>query len=787
MSLVGAAVKRKEDPNLLVGKGRFVDDITPPNTGTAMFVRSTEAHARIRSIDTSEAVAMPGVLGVYTAADLSALPPIPNLPEEVAILRRPLLAVDRVRFVGEPVAVVVADSRYTAADALEAVVVDYEPLEVLPSIESSLAAMADDAGTRIHPDLGTNALPAIPEPEAVSPGFTAAPRHASLRIHNNRCAAVPIEPFTCLADWGPSGLVLTASVQAPHFLRAKLCEVLGLGLHECRVIAPDVGGGFGNKIVLYPELFIAPELSRRLGRPVKFTLTRSEAMVLMSHGRAQINDVEVGFDDDGRLLALRVHTMQDEGAFPDTTGMGLGVLTSWMSGGCYTIPDIQAWVTNVITNTTPVSAYRGAGRPEGAFLIERAVDLVADLTGLDPAEVRRRNFIQPDQFPYNTAAAPDTVFYDSGDYPAALEKLLAMMDYDNLLVRRSERNADPSQPLMGIGLSCWIEIASFGPNGSLEGFGHLASWESANLRVQPDGTVLVSSGAAPHGQGTGTSLAQIAADELGMAFDSVDVRFGDTETVQQGIGTMGSRIMAVGGDAVRRAAATVKERAVVIAAHLLEAAPEDIEVVDGTFSVRGTPSRSTTWADVAFASFRPLDVPEGFGAGRLDETVYNEVPNFSFPSGAYGCVVGIDRETGEVTVEDYVCVDDCGRVINPLLAEGQVQGGVAQGIAQAIYEHFTYDDAGQPQTATLMDYLVPAASDLPHFGEMGRVVTPTENNSLGAKGIGESGAVGAPPAVGNAVVDALSGHGVKHLDMPYTPEKIWRVLADHQPTTQEGR
>jgi carbon-monoxide dehydrogenase large subunit len=751
-----------------------------------MFVRSTEAHALIASVDTADAASMPGVLAVCTAADLAGLPPIPNLPEEVGVLRRPLLAADRVRFVGEPVAVVVAESRSAAADAIEAVVVDYEPLEVLASIEASLAAMGDPAGTRIFPDLGTNALPAIPEPDEVAPEFTAAPRHASLRIRNNRCAAVPIEPFTCLADWGPSGLVLTASVQAPHFLRAKVCEVLGLGLHECRVIAPDVGGGFGNKIVLYPELFIAPELSRRLGRPVRFTLTRSEAMVLMSHGRAQINDVEVGFDDTGKLLALRVHTMQDEGAYPDTTGMGLGVLTSWMSGGCYAIPVIQTWLTNVITNTTPVSAYRGAGRPEGAFLIERAIDLVADETGLDPAEVRRRNFIQPDQFPYTTAAAPDAVFYDSGNYPAALDQLLLRMDYDALLDRQQSRNADPSQPLMGIGLSCWIEIASFGPNGSLEGFGHLASWESANLRVQPDGSVLVSSGAAPHGQGSGTWLAQSAAAAVGMEFDTIDVRFGDTETVQQGIGTMGSRIMAVGGDAVRRAAATVKERAVQIAAHLLEAAPEDIEVADGTFSVRGTPSRSTTWADVAFASFRPLDVPEGFGAGRLDETVYNEVPNFSFPSGAYGCVVGIDRDTGEVTVEDYVCVDDCGTVINPLLAEGQVQGGVAQGIAQAVYEHFTYDDAGQPRTGTLMDYLVPAAPDLPHFGEMGRVVTPTENNSLGAKGIGESGAVGAPPAVANAVVDALSGFGVKHLDMPYTPEKLWRVLSGAGTATQGG-
>jgi len=343
------------------------------------------------------------------------------------------------------------------------------------------------------------------------------------------------------------------------------------------------------------------------------------------------------------------------------------------------------------------------------------------------------------------------------------------------LATQAERNADPSRPLMGIGLSCWLEIAGFGPNGSLEGFGHLASWESAQIRIQPDGTAIISAGTSPHGQGNATAFAQIAGDHLGVDFDKIHVRFGDTETVQQGIGTMGSRAIAVGGDAVKRAAIQIRERAVQIAAHLLEAAPEDIEVADGVFSVRGTPTVSRTWAEVATAAFQPLQLPEGMGAGTLDATVFNEVPNFSFPTGAYGCVVGIDRVTGEVTIERYVAVDDCGVVINPLLADGQVHGGVAQGISQALYEHFTYDEHGQPQTGTLMDYLVPAAPDLPGF-ESGRIVTPTPVNSLGAKGIGESGAVGSPPAVVNAVVDALSGHGVRHLDMPLTPEKVWRAI-----------
>ena len=774
MSLVGAAVRRKEDPNLLVGRGTFTDDIKVPGAAFMMFVRSTEAHAAIVSIDATDALAMPGVIAVLTHDDLGDLPTIPGLPPEVAPLHRPLLAPGVVRFVGEPVAVVVAENRSQAADAVGAVEIDYQPLAVLVGIEASLAAMADPAVTRIFPDLQTNALPIFPEEEA-SPELAAAPHRLTQRFVNNRCSAVPIEPLAVVADWRRSGLTVHATFQAPHHLRNQLALFFGIPQHECRVVAPDVGGGFGSKISFYPELFLAPELSRRLGRPVRATQTRSEAMVHMNHGRGQINDVEVGYDDAGKVLAIRVHTYQDVGAWPDPTGMGLGVLTSWMACGVYAIPVAQTALTNVITNTTPIAAYRGAGRPEATFLIERTMDLVADALGMDPGEVRRRNFIQPDQFPYPAATNPDAVFYDSGNYPAALEELQRIMEYDSLLATQAERNADPSRPLMGIGLSCWLEIAGFGPNGSLEGFGHLASWESAQIRIQPDGTAIISAGTSPHGQGNATAFAQIAGDHLGVDFDKIHVRFGDTETVQQGIGTMGSRAIAVGGDAVKRAAIQIRERAVQIAAHLLEAAPEDIEVADGVFSVRGTPTVSRTWAEVATAAFQPLQLPEGMGAGTLDATVFNEVPNFSFPTGAYGCVVGIDRVTGEVTIERYVAVDDCGVVINPLLADGQVHGGVAQGISQALYEHFTYDEHGQPQTGTLMDYLVPAAPDLPGF-ESGRIVTPTPVNSLGAKGIGESGAVGSPPAVVNAVVDALSGHGVRHLDMPLTPEKVWRAI-----------
>jgi len=774
MSLVGAAVRRKEDPNLLVGRGRFVDDIVVPGAVFMMFVRSTEAHARIRSIDTSNAMGIQGVVGVFTAADFGDLAKIPGLPPELAPLHRSVLAVDTVRFVGDPLAVVVAEDRSIAEDAVEAVVVDYEPLPVLASIGASLAAMADPDGPRIYPDLATNALPIIPEAER-DPAFDAAPHRVNQRFVNNRCSAVPIEALAIVADWGPSGLVVHASFQAPHHLRNQLALFFGIPQHECRVVAPDVGGGFGTKICFYPEWFLAPALSRLLGRPVRAAQTRSEGMVHMHHGRAQENDVEVAYDDDGKILGIRVHTYQDLGGYPDPTGLGLGVLTSWMSCGVYAIPLAQTAVTAVITNTTPVAAYRGAGRPEATFFVERMMDIVADRLGLDPAEIRFRNFIQPDQFPYAAATNPEAVFYDSGNYPAALDELKRIMGYEQLLAEQSARNADPSQPLMGIGLACWLEIAGFGPNGSLEGFGHLGSWESAQIRIQPDGTALISAGTSPHGQGNATAFAQIAGDELGIDFDRISVRFGDTETVQQGIGTMGSRAIAVGGDAVKNAAIQIRERAVQIAAHQLEAAPEDIEVANGVFSVRGTPARSVAWAEVATAAFQPLSLPEGMGAGTLDATVFNEVSNFSFPTGAYGCVVGVDRLTGEVGIERFIVVDDCGVVINPLLAEGQVHGGVAQGISQALYEHVQYSESGQPLTSTLVDYLVPAATDLPRF-ETGRVVTPTPVNSLGAKGIGESGAVGSPPAVINAVVDALSSFGVVHLDMPATPEKVWRAM-----------
>jgi carbon-monoxide dehydrogenase large subunit len=767
MSLVGAKVLRKEDPRLLTGAGQFVDDLSPTGCVFASFVMSSEAHADIVSIDVRAALAIPGVVAVYTADDFTEYP---DLPVGMPDLERPILARNTVRFVGEPVAIVVAEDRYLAADAAQAVVIEYESLPVMTTIASATA----EGAPAIHPRHGSNVATVVPMLDDLESKLDRCDMRAHLSIVNQRCAAVPIEPLACVASWNPDGLTLWATFQAPHHLRNYLSTWLDVPQTQCRVIAPDVGGGFGSKIVWYPELFAAPVIARLLKRPVKFAQTRSEAMLQMAPGRDQEHELDVGFDRDGKIKALRTVVTQNLGAYPDPTGLGLPVLTTWMAAGAYRIADVQTSFRTVVTNTTPVAAYRGAGRPEAAFSIERIVDVVARRTGLDPGEVRRRNFIPPSAFPY--ATHNDPVVYDSANFPEALAECQRLLNYDAVRAEQAARAGDLSKPLLGIGLSAWLEIAGFGPNGSLEGFGHLASWESAQVRIQPDGSAIIFAGSSPHGQGHETVFAQIAADELGISFDRIAVRTGDTATVLQGIGTMGSRGVPTSGSAVKVASQRVLGRAVKIAAHLLEASEHDIEVSDDAFNVRGSPGKKVGWSEVAWASFQPLAIPPELQAGSLEERLFQESPNFSYPSGAYGCVVEIDRDTGEVSVRDMVLVDDCGTVINPLLAEGQVHGGVAQGIAQALFEQMVYEpDMGQPITANLLDYLVPSAADMPDF-IAGRIDTPCPNNPLGAKGIGESGAVGAPAAVINAVVDALASFGVEHIDMPATPEKVWVLM-----------
>lgn len=767
MSLVGAKVLRKEDPRLLSGTGTFVDDLSPARCAFASFVTSTEAHATIESIDVRAALAIPGVLAVYTAADFTDYP---DLPGGLPTLERPALARNTVRFVGEPVAIVVAEDRYVAADAVAAVDVTYSSLPVMTTIEDATAPGA----AMLFPRHGSNVITIVPTMDDLEKDIAKCHGRASLHIVNQRCAAVPIEPMAVLADWKPDGLTVWATFQAPHHLRNYLATWLDIPQMDCRVVAPDVGGGFGSKIVWYPELFVAPVLSKVLRRPVKFAQTRTEAMMQMAHGRDQVHDIEVGYDKDGTIKALRLIVSQNLGAYGDPTGLGLAVLTTWMAAGAYRIPKVSTSFRTVVTNTTPVAAYRGAGRPEAAYSIERIIDQVARQTGLDPAVVRQRNFIPPSAFPYETHN--EAVVYDSADFPAALSECLRLVDYESVRAEQAARRNDPTAPLLGVGLSCWLEIAGFGPNGSLEGFGHLASWESAQVRIQPDGSAIVYAGSSPHGQGHETMLSQIASDELGISFDRIRVITGDTASVLQGIGTMGSRGAPTAGSAVKVASSRVLDRAKRIAAHLLEAAEQDLEVVDDAFNVRGSPGKKVSWGDVAWASFQPLRIPPELQAGSLEERLFQESPNFSYPSGAYACVVEIDRDTGDVTIRKMVLVDDCGTVINPLLAEGQVHGGVAQGIAQALFEGVTYDpNTGQPVTANLLDYLVPSAADLPDY-VVGRTTTLCPNNPLGAKGIGESGSVGAPPAVVNAIIDALADFGVDHIDMPITPEKIWKAM-----------
>lgn len=764
MSIVGAKVIRKEDPNLLTGRGQFVDDIQLTGTTHMAFVRSTEAHALIKGIDVSAALECEGVIGAWTAADLE-LPPLPGVPG----LERPALAIDKVRFVGEAVAVVVAENKYAAADGTELVIVDYEPLGAVTSIKEATAENAP----LLYDELGSNTVAEVPTEDDHQAIFDAAPHTETIKLINNRCTAAPIETNACLADYGPAGLTVWASFQAPHHLRNRISAWLDIPQDQCRVITPDVGGGFGQKINFTPEFFVAPVLSKILNRPVKYSQTRSEAMTSMYHGRAQEQEVSVAFDNDGKIQALKVFASQDMGGYADGTGMGMPVLTTAMSAGCYVIPNVSIAWRNVLTNTTPIAAYRGAGRPEATYLIERAMDHIAYKLDMDPTEVRRRNYIPKDSFPYATHS--ELAVYDSGNFEGALDELLNIMDYQSLREEQAANRENLEKPLLGIGFSSWLEIAGFGPPGSLEGFGHLGSWESVQIRIQPDGSAIIYTGASPHGQGTVTTFAQIASEYLGIDYEKISVRHGDTATIPQGIGTMGSRQVAVGGEGVKNASLKVVENAKSIAAHKLEANPEDIEVADGSLFVKGTPSKNLTWAEVATFSFQRLELPEDMDPGSLDTTILQEVPNFSFPSGAYACVIEIDRQTGDARIRDMYLVDDCGTVINPLLAEGQVHGGVAQGIAQALYEEFSYDENGQPTTATFIDYLMPGAPDLPSY-KSGRINTPNPNNSLGAKGIGESGSVGTPPAVMNAVVDAVRHLGVTHIDMPATPQKLWEIL-----------
>jgi carbon-monoxide dehydrogenase large subunit len=770
--LIGSPIARKEDLPLLAGTARYVDDIALPRMAYMMFVRSSEAHARIQSINVSEARGLPEVLGIWRADELPELPSLPCNWEP----RRPPLATDKVRFVGEPLAVVAARDEHAAADACALVTVEYESIPSVSDVECALAEHAP----LVFDASGTNELMYVPVAGTAEEALAAAPHRASLRFANQRCAAVPIEVGACVAEWGPKGLTLWATTQVPHSLRNYIAGLFGLTQNQVRVIAPDVGGGFGSKNVVYPEYLVGPVLSRRLGRPVKSIQTRSESLVHMAHGRDSVHDVEVGFDEGGHILALRLQLTQNLGAWPDPIGVSLVGNVMSMSTGCYKVPKVAIGIRTVFTNTTPVSAYRGAGRPEAAYAIERIMDVIADVTGIDPVDVRRRNFIDRDDFPYTTSVG---FAYDSGDYHQALDRLLQLVDYEDLKRQQQSRRDAFGSRLLGIGFSTFVGVSGAGPS-SRVGALYLGGWESARVRVNPDATVVVSTGTSPHGQGTDTIFAQIAADILGVEFDSIAVLHGDTASVQEGIGTWGSRGVAVGGEAVARASREVRIKAQRVAAHLLLSEPGDLELVHGVFATTGDPARSISWSEVARAAYVPTKLPAGLAPG-LEETLFHEPDGYTCSFGAHCCVVEVDAETGTTCVLRYVAVDDAGTIINPMLADGQVHGGVAQGIGQALLEHIAYDERGHPLAVTLADYLIPTAADLPSF-ETAFTTTPTTLNSLGSKGVGESGTTGAPAAVINAIVDALSHLGVRHIDMPATPERVWTAIREASSVSGEG-
>ena len=751
-SILGHAVRRREDPRLITGTGRYVDDIQPDRCLHVAFVRSTLAHATIRAVDVAAATAAPGVVAVLTAAELG-LPARVGFQMVPEVFARPPLAVGRVRFVGEPVALVVAESQGGAVDAAQLVGLDLDPLEVV--VESEAARHA--GSVLLFPAHGSNVANHI-APRGDNDVLAGAEVTIRGRFVNQRLAPVPMESEAILVVPEAGRLLVWATSQTPFGLRAELASSLGMASGEIRVVVGDMGGGFGAKAGARPELIVVAAAARKLGRPVKWIETRSENLIGMTHGRGQVQEVELGATRDGRLVGLRARVVADIGAYPGIATL-LPFLTGQMASGVYAIPAIDYEAHCVVTNTTPLGAYRGAGRPEAAAMVERAMDMLAVELGIDPADLRRRNLIAPDRFPYTTAGGAT---YDSGEYERALDKVLEVSDYRGLRAEQARRRERADRLQLGIGLSVYVEVTAVGIG---------PEWGA--VRIETDGTATVRCGTTSFGQGHETSLAQIAAEQLGLPLDSVRVIHSDTDAVERGTGTVGSRSMQHGGSAVHQAAREVRHKARDLASHLLEASPEDIVFVGGAVGVAGVPERALSWAALAAAAGDRKSLPEGMEPGLAADADF--AGDGSYPFGAHCAVVEVDVETGDARLVRFFAVDDCGRIINPLLADGQVHGGIAQGIGQAMLEEVVFDDQGSPRTASLLDYLIPS------IGEIPEVVTATTetlspNNPLGAKGIGESGTIGSTPAIQNAVVDALSHLGVRHIDMPLTPERVWAAL-----------
>ena len=768
---IGTRVARKEDPRLITGEGTFTDDVMLQGMVYLTLVRSPHAHARIRRIDTAAAKKEPGVVAVLTGKDLEAtgmLPVFISVPKQSTSKHLPI-AVDKVRYAGDAVAAVVAESRDAAKRAADLIAVDYE---TLPVVVDAAKALEADAPI-VNEELGTNLVFTYPVKGGdIDKAFKDAEIIVKQRIVNQRLIPNAMEPRAATAKFDAGELTLWTTTQIPHFVQLIVALNLGLGQNRVRVIAPEVGGGFGSKLQVYAEELLVGYLAKTLGRPVKWTEERREGYLATVHGRDLVEDVEIAAKKDGTILGLRIRTVANLGAYLQAFApVSATILHAFIIPGPYRLPAFDVEVRGAYTNTTPVDAYRGAGRPEATFAMERIIDRLADEIGMDPAEVRRKNFIAPDAFPFNTISG---ITYDSGNYEPALDRALAMADYKGFEKRRAEAKARGNY--RGIGMSTYVEICGLAPSKANSALGvGWGGYESARIRVHATGAVEVFTGTSPHGQGHETSWAQIAADALGVSPNDIEVRHGDTtESPGMGLGTFGSRSLAVGGIAVHKAAEKVREKVVQIGAHLLEAEPADIVVEGGKVFVKGVPEKAKNFGDISMAAYLANNLPDGMEPG-LEATTYYDPPNFTFPFGTHIAEVEIDGETGAVTLERYSACDDCGRQINPMIVEGQLHGGITQGIGQALYEVAVYDNDGQLLSGSMMEYHVPTAEDVPAFN-LDHTVTLTNTNPLGVKGIGEAGTIGSTPAVANAVMDALSPLGIKHIDMPLTPEKVWRAI-----------
>ena len=745
---IGQPMKRQEDGKLVRGQGRYLADLPSENLLHLALVRSPYAHARLVSVDITEARKLPGVVGVYTSSDLPELYAPASVPRDAQGALHPLLARERVRYAGEPVVAVLATSEALAHEAAQQVFVDYEPLPAYPEPLQAQAAPA------IHPQLPSNvALARKTVAGEVAEAFTRAHTVVGGRLVQQRVAPSAMEPRGVLASWDGirEALTVWSSTQMPHDLRSAVAERLGLAENQVRVITPDVGGAFGAKINVYPEEILVAYLARRLGRNVRWVEGRSESFGATIHGRAQVAELEMAFDAEGKILGLRGRVVADLGAYALETTLGNAPGTILMLQGPYEIPAVELEMLGVYTNATPTGAYRGAGRPEATYYLERLMDMGARALGLDPAEIRRKNFITG-AFPYKTRTGAK---YDSGAYGEVLQKLLEVSDYPQLRALQAEARSQGR--LLGIGLCSYVEITGYG-------------WETGGVRINPDGSAVIFTGTSPHGQGTQNAFVQIVAERLGLPPERISVVQGDTLAVPYGMGTAGSRTLSVGGSAVLKAADLVRDKVARIAAHLLEAAPEDIELLEQGWGVRGT-DKAVPMEQVIATTFNPRKLPPGLEPG-LEGHASFALRDANYPFGAHLALVEVDPETGLVRILRYIAVDDCGVVVNPLLFEGQQHGGIAQGIGQALYEGIVYDEEGQNRTANYLEYALPKADQMPPL-EPHRHQTPSPTNPLGVKGVGEAGAIAATPAVVNAVLDAL---GIAHLDMPLTPEKVWRAL-----------